>query len=596
MKKNISIILFLLLISSILYSQSFTKITTGPVVKDSGWCYGGCWADYNNDGFIDLFVISNMYTNKNNLLYLNDGNGMFTKVISGVIVNDGGSSYGCTSGDYDNDGDIDIFVANYNSQNNFLYSNNGDGTFTKITSGAIVNDGGNSVGCSWGDYDNDGYIDLFVCNRAQSNFLYHNNGNGTFTKITSGAIVTDISSSGGCAWGDYDNDGYIDLFVANAGPAEDFLYKNNGDGTFTKITSGPVVTDVAQSSGGSWGDYDNDGDLDLFVTAGVIGMGYDRLYRNDGGGIFTKITGDPIVNFSHWSGGSSWGDFDNDGDIDMFVGGYDGSNFVFTNNGNGSFTKMDTGIIVYDGNYKMGAMWGDYDNDGDLDLFTARNNYFGGSNTLYMNNGNSKKWINIRCVGMVSNKSAIGAKVFVRAVTSTSVIRQMNVVSSQTGGANSGQNSFNAEFGLGDASIIDSIRIEWPSGIIDKYTNIPVNQFITAIEGQGLIPIENQRKSVPKSFSLYQNCPNPFNPVTKIKFEIPLLRGVSEGRGVLTRLIIYDILGKEIATPVNQQLNPGTYEVGWDGTNYPSGVYFYKLSATGGAGDFADTKKMVLIK
>ena len=234
LKKNINISV-LISSASGLYSQSFTKITTGPVVTDSGWCYGGCWGDFNNDGFIDLFVVNNMTSNKNNLLYLNNGSGSFTKVTSGVIVTDGGSSYGCTCGDYDNDGDVDIFVSNY-AENNFLYSNNGNGTFTKITTGAIVNDGGNSTGCSWGDYDKDSYIDLFVCNRNQNNFLYHNNGNGTFTKITSGAIVTDNSNSGGCAWGDYDNDGYIDLFVANAGPAVDFLYHNNGNGTFTKIT------------------------------------------------------------------------------------------------------------------------------------------------------------------------------------------------------------------------------------------------------------------------------------------------------------------------------------------------------------------------
>ena len=596
MKKNTLIFLFLLIISSGLYSQSFTKITTGPIVTDSGWCYGGCWGDFNNDGFIDLFVVNNMTSNKNNLLYLNNGSGSFTKVTSGVIVTDGGSSYGCTCGDYDNDGDVDIFVSNY-AENNFLYSNNGNGTFTKITTGAIVNDGGNSTGCSWGDYDKDSYIDLFVCNRNQNNFLYHNNGNGTFTKITSGAIVTDNSNSGGCAWGDYDNDGYIDLFVANAGPAVDFLYKNNGNGTFTKITTGPVVTDVAHSSGGSWGDYDNDGDLDLFVTAGVVGTGYDRLYRNDGGGNFTKITNDPIVNFSHWSGGSSWGDFDNDGDIDMFAGGYDGSNFLFANNGNGSFTKIDTGTIVTDGNYKMGAMWGDYDNDGDLDLFTARNNFFGGNNSLYMNNGNSNKWLNIRCVGMVSNKSAIGARVFVRATINSSTVRQMQVVSSQTGGAISGVNSFNAEFGLGNANIIDSIRIEWPSGIIDKYTNIPVNQFVTAVEGVGLTPIRIYQNTIPSCYKLYQNYPNPFNPTTKINFSIPPSKGA---RGMNTELIIYDILGREITTLFNEQIKPGTYEVEWDGSNYPSGVYFYNLKLSNALAplsiEFSETKKMVLLK
>ena len=564
-KAALSVLFFIFFIPNI-YSQNFTKITSGPQVNDGGWCYGACWADFNNDGYLDLFVVNNQTGSNNNFLYLNNGDGTFTKVTTGIVVNDGGSSYGCTCGDYDNDGNIDIFVANYGG-NNYLYHNNGDGSFTKITSGAIVNDGGNSTGCSWGDYDNDGYLDLFVCNRNQNNFLYHNNGNGTFTRITTAPVGTDNSNSGGCAWGDYNNDGYIDLFVANAGPAVDFLYKNNGNGTFTKITNDPVVTDTAQSSGGSWGDYDNDGDLDLFVSGGVIGSSYDRLFRNNGDGTFTKITGDPIVSYFHWSGGAGWCDFNNDGYLDMFVGGYDGINLLFVNNGNGTFTRIDTGVVVNDGNYKEGAAWGDYNNDGNIDLFVARNNYFGGNNVMYMNNGNGNKWVNIRCVGMVSNKSAIGAKVFVRALINGNTVRQMQMISSQTGGSISGQSSLNAEFGLGNATLIDSIRIEWPSGIVDKYTSIAVNHFYTAIEGQGLNDIKRDVKKIPEYFSLSQNYPNPFNPTTKIKFDIPnfpLIKGV---RGMPVRLTIYDILGQEVATLVNQQLKPGTYEVEWDGTN-----------------------------
>jgi len=578
------ILLFtLLVVSQNIFPQGFIKITSGPVVNDGGWCYGGCWADFNNDGKLDLFVCNNNSSNKNNFLYLNNGNGTFTKVTSGVIVNDGGSSYGCTAGDYDNDGNMDLFVTNY-GENNFLYHGNGDGTFTKITTGNIVSDGGNSVGCSWGDYDNDGKIDLFVCNRNQNNFLYHNNGSGTFTKITSGAIVTDNSNSGGCAWGDYNNDGFIDLFVANAGPAVDFLYQNNGNGTFTKITTGPVVTESAHSSGGSWGDYDNDGDLDLLVTCGVVGTGYNRLFMNNGDGSFTKITADPIATYNHWAGGSSWGDIDNDGDIDLFIGGYDGINLLFTNNGNGSFTRIDTGSVVNDGSYKMGAMFGDYDNDGDLDLFTARNNYFGGNNTLYMNTGNSNKQINIKCVGMISNKAGIGAKVFVRAIINGTAKRQMQVVSSQTGGANSGMNSLNAEFGLGNATIIDSVIIKWPSGVIDKYTNVGVNQFVTAIEGQGMVEAKNISSQIPGKFMLNQNYPNPFNPKTIINYQLPMSSDV--------KLKIYDVVGREVDVLINQKQNAGTYEVEWNASNYPGGVYFYKIFTN----DFSETKKMVLIK
>lgn len=578
---SLLLIVFLFLNSSI--PQSFTKITSGIIVNDGGWCYACCWADFNNDGKQDIFVCNNQTGNKNNMLYLNNSDGSFTKVTTGIVVNDGGSSYGCTAADFDNNGTIDLFVANY-GENNFLYSNNGDGTFTKITTGAIVNDGGNSTGCAWADYDRDGFVDLFVCNRNQPNFLYHNNGNGTFTKITTGAIVTNNSNSGGCAWADYDNDGYPDLFVANAGPAADYLYHNNSNGTFTQITNDPIVNDILHSSGGSWGDYNNDGFPDLFVTAGVIGTGNDRLFLNNGNGTFTKILNDPIVNFSHWSGGSSWGDFDNDGWLDMFVGGYDGNNFVFKNNSNGSFTKIDTGILATDGQYREAAVWCDFDNDGYIDLFNARNNYYGGNNCLYHNNGGNNKFINIKCVGVASNKCGIGAKVYVKAAIGTSLITQMREISSQTGGAISGENCLNAVFGLGNAAIIDSVIIKWPSGIIDRYSQIQTNKFMTAIEGQGISSVNPIANSTPKKFSLHQNYPNPFNPKTTIKFDLP--------KTVFVSIKIYDLLGREVLTLLSEKKDAGLYTVEFNPGNLASGIYFYRIVA----GDYTEVKKMALIK
>jgi hypothetical protein len=564
-------------------SQSFTKITTGAIVNDGGWSYGCNWADFNNDGYQDLFVVNNQTGNKNNLLYMNNKDGSFTKVTTGIVVSDGGSSYGCTCADYDNDGFIDIFVANY-GENNFLYHNNGNGTFTKITAGAIVNDGGNSTGCAWGDYDNDGFVDLFVCNRNQSNFLYHNNGNGTFTKITTGAIVTNNSNSGGCAWSDYDNDGYIDLFVANAGPAVDFLYHNNGNGTFTQITTDPIVADVLNSSGGSWGDYNNDGYMDLFVTGGVIGTGFNRLFMNNGNGSFTKITSDPVVTYNHWAGGSSWGDFNNDGYLDLFVGGYDGINLLYTNNNNGTFTRIDTGTIVTDASYKEGAGWCDYDNDGSLDLFLARNNYFGGNNCLYHNEGNGNKWINIKCVGTISNKAGIGAKLYLKANINGNTIVQKREITSQSGGSISGQNSLNACFGLGNTAIIDSLKIVWPSGTIDKYALIQTNKFITAVEGQGITNVQNYSNVIPEKYELYQNYPNPFNSMCNVQFSMYNAGNV--------KLVVYDVQGREVQILVNERLQAGTYEASFDGSTLNSGIYFYKIST----GNYSETKRMILLK
>ena len=583
MKKLILFIIVLNIVCGNILAQTFTRITEGDIVNDGGFNYGAAWGDYDNDGFIDLFVANNDSDNKNNFLYHNNNDGTFTKITDGAIVTDGGSSYGCSWGDYNNDGYLDLFVSNYN-ENNFLYSNNGDGTFSRITEGSIVNDGGSSAGCSWGDYDNDGYLDLFVANRTQSNFLYHNNEDGTFTKITSGVIVTDNANSSSGSWADYDGDNDADLFVANAGPAANFLYRNNGNGTFTKITEGAIVTDVSHSNGGSWGDYDNDGDLDLFVPSGVIGSGFNYLYRNNGDGTFTSVTGDPIVEVFHWAGGSSWGDFDNDGDLDMFVGGYDGNNLLYANDGTGSFALIDTGVVVTEGNYSMGAIWGDYDNDGDIDLFIAKNNYFGGNNALFRNESSDNNWLKVKCIGTISNSAGIGANVSVYATINDTSIAQLREISGQTGGGNSGQNSINASFGLGDATVIDSIKIEWTSGTIEVFTDIAVNQFITITEGEGTTSIYVQGNRLIEKFELAQNYPNPFNPKTVINYSIP------QAGFVLLR--IYDILGNEITTLVDEYKTAGNYFIEFDGSNFSSGIYFYRMQT----GNFSNTKKLILMK
>ena len=453
-------------------SGNFVKITSGPVVSDGGESYGSSWGDFDNDGNLDLFVVNGF--GEDNFLYRNDGSGNFVKVTSGPMVNGGGDSQGSSWGDFDNDGNLDLFVANYD-EDNFLYRNDGSGNFVKITSGPVVSDGGKSYGSNWGDFDNDGNLDLFVTNSDEDNFLYRNDGSGNFAKITSGLVVSDGGESYGSSWGDFDNDGNLDLFVANGFGEDNFLYRNDGSGNFVKITSGPVANDGGSSFGSSWGDFDNDGNLDLFVA------NYDEdnfLYRNDGSGNFAKITSGLVVSDGGESYGSSWGDFDNDGNLDLFVAnGFEEDNFLYRNDGSGNFVKITSGPVANDGGSSFGSSWCDFDNDGDLDLFVTNS---GENNLLYQNNGNSNTWVNIKLIGMLSNTSAIGVKVKVKAMINGQPIWQIRELSGQTGYLS--QNSLNAEFGLNDAAVIDSIRIEWPSGIVQDTTEVAINQHLTITE------------------------------------------------------------------------------------------------------------------
>jgi hypothetical protein len=586
MKNILFIILFIFSISKVCAQVTFTKVTTGAIVTDASYTEGVYWFDYNNDGLLDMFATN--ITNQNNLLFRNDGNGNFTKITTGILVNDGGFSYGASIGDFDNDGYPDIFVVNGGSsaaQNNFFYTNNGDGSFTKVTTGTFVNEIGNSWGSSSVDYDKDGKLDLYTANFNRNNFLYKGNGDGTFTKITNGTIVNDGGNSVSCAWGDYDNDGWPDVFVANSNFSageNNFLYKNNGDGSFTKITTGSIVTDGGNSTGASWGDYDNDGDLDLFVTNYFTEN--NSLYRNEGGGVFTKITTGEIVNDGGASVGSAWGDYDNDGDLDLFVSNDNNQNeFMYNNNGNGTFTKITTGDIVNSGGRSNGSAWGDYDLDGDIDLYVANGNQpVQQNNFLFRNNGTPNNWINIYCKGVISNRSAIGTRVTASALINGVRVKQTREISGQTG--YNAQNSLNVELGLGNAALTDTIIIKWPSGLTDVYLNVAVNMFVTAIENQGIIGINNLAGEIPTNYNLQQNYPNPFNPTTNIKFMLP--------KAEMVKLKIYDILGNEVSILVDEIKQAGAYIVTFDAAKLPTGIYFYTIDA----GNFRQSKKMLLIK
>lgn len=579
------------------FAQTFTRIDTSIITRDGGSSVGASWGDYDNDGDDDLFVTNGIVPgNHRNFLYRNEGTGRFTKITTGDIVTqtspNGGA--GACWGDYDNDGRLDLFVPTPGNTNR-LYHNDGNGVFSKVTSGVVINSFLYSIGGSWVDYDQDGDLDLFMVNSAPiralvltPNSLYRNDGNGAFAQITQGLIVTEnlYSESGNGA--DYDNDGDMDLFVVNSGenntPVSHRLYFNNGNGVLGLLQSSEVMNYIRDCWSASWGDYDNDGHLDLFIAAY---FGPNLLFHNRGNGDFERVTTGSVAAASGPHFGSSWGDFDNDGDLDLVVTtDSNAGNLLYNNDGHGNFTRV-TGQAL-NSTSAFTCTTSDYDNDGDLDILTV-NGGSGGplENYLYSNNGNGNSWINIKCVGTLSNRTAIGTCIRAKAMIRGSAVWQMREIAQQTGFG--GHSSLRVHFGFGDATKIDSLVIRWPSKTTEVFTNVAANQFMTAVEGSGLTAVARARSETPTEFNLSQNYPNPFNPETTIEYQLP--------RASRIEVAVYNLAGQLVRTLRQAQQSAGKYKLSWDGkdergNNVATGVYLYRLYA----GEFSATKKMILAR
>ncbi|MEL6850517.1 MAG: CRTAC1 family protein, partial [Bacteroidota bacterium] len=425
---------------------NLTRLADIGLQADMGQSWNVSFGDYDNDGYEDVFV-GEFFHWKGNYLYKNNQDGTFSRVSVGDLTSDKGATGGSTWGDFDNDGDLDIFVANVVRADNHLYENNGDGTFTRLDAGDVSHYAGYCHNASWVDYNNDGLLDIFASDYMPTRYnqLYHNNGDGTFSSATDNPIALEAKFSMGATWGDYDNDGLLDLFVPNGRNAHNSLYHNDGNGKFTKIASGPVVTDGGNSGGSSWADVDNDGDLDLYVTNASNQPNF--FYLNQGDGTFVKNTTSIIATEAGHSHGSAWGDIDNDGDQDLYVTNDQNKvNRLYLNDGSGNFT-LAAGGINSDTDNSFAAAFADIDNDGDLDLLSGNVNEI---NTLYQNQSSlCSNWKCIKLVGTKSNRAAIGAKIRVKATVNGQSFWQLREISGQTGGGSSAQNSLKAHFGLG---------------------------------------------------------------------------------------------------------------------------------------------------
>lgn len=467
-------------------NYQFTKVTIGNIVTDSIDSWNSCWGDINGDNYPDLLV-SNYAEGKANYMYQNNGNGTFTKVSKGDITSAKAySSISSVYADLDNDGVNEYISSNNKDKACYLYKKNASGNFMLTAGGDLTTDGGYGQTVNVVDYDNDGLLDVFVAEYFPVNMcrIYHNDGGLQFTKVKTSAISNISDYTIGSTWCDYDNDGKMDLFVPVAGTSGSTMNKNNrlfhneGNGVFTRITTGDIVTDSANTTASTWGDYDNDGFMDLFTANASNGK--CMLYHNNGNGSFARIDTGAIVNTrGNWHG-CNWVDYDNDGRLDLYVVTNDslGMKMLYHNEGNGYFVNKNYEVPCATAKRTIGTSWCDYDKDGFPDLYVTTTGYL--PNQLFHNNGNSNKWINIKLVGLVSNKNGIGAKVKVKCTIGGQPVWQTREITSTSGIGS--QSECNAAFGLGSCTSIDSVLVIWPSGIRQSISGVACNQFLQISE------------------------------------------------------------------------------------------------------------------
>ena len=494
--------------------------------------------DYDYDGYPDIYFVNSLTVDlvkskgkTKSTLYHNNGDGTFTDVTDKAGVGDIGWGMGAAVGDYNNDGFDDLYVTCLGPDH--LLKNNGNGTFTDVTQKAGVGDPRWSAGAAFVDIDNDGDLDLFVSNYVAFDFnnlpdfgkgklcqykgvpvqcgprglpgdgdsLYRNNGDGTFTDITKKAGVADPDGyyGMGVIASDFDGDGLTDIYVANDS-TPNFLYHNNGNGTFKEIgfPSGTAVNENG-SEQGSMGvtvaDYDHDGRFDLFVTN--FDDDYNTLYHNDGSDSFRDVSYAAkvaAVSLPYVGWGTKFFDYDNDGWVDLFVVNghvypqlptYRQRNLVHHNNRDGTFTEVaaQLGAPFMEKGVGRGAVFGDLDNDGDVDIVI--NNLDGGPQLLRNDGGNSQNSVLIKTIGVKSNRDGVGARVKVVAGDLT----QIDEV--RSGDSYLSQSDLRLHFGLAKRTKIDLIEVRWPSGVIDKITGVAANKILTVKEGQGLLEQKN---------------------------------------------------------------------------------------------------------
>lgn len=456
-------------LSQLLFNPCATGVL-GDVATDS---WNIAWVDYNNDGWEDLFV-TDRNPSKPNLLFTNSAGNNFYKATNGPLVNLTEKTVASAWGDYNNDGLVDVFVVNATGTQSRLFKNV-NGSYVEVSNTGLDVDPQYFHGAAWFDMDNDGFLDLIVTNYFETKFhkIYRNNKNGTFTSLKDNPIALESNRSTMPALADYNNDGLVDVFIPNGNDKPNSLFKNIGNGNFEKITQSVLSAASQNSVGALWADYNNDGWVDLYVLN--ASKQQNELFKNLGNGNFEKINNTALTESFADTHTALWIDHDNDGDLDFYMSNDQGSSFYYINNGNDDFTKKLGEMVSSNFGHAMGAASADYNRDGHIDIFVATHS--NDKNKLFCNQSNENNhFINIKLVGTYSNKSAIGSTI---KITANGQSQYRQVLPVQGLGS---QNSLRQHFGLGSATTVATIEIKWPSGYVQILNNIAGDQFVTIIE------------------------------------------------------------------------------------------------------------------
>jgi len=585
MLRKILLCFFFLICISWAYAQPFfTKVedSSNPITQQIAIpiYFGASWVDYNGDGLLDLFVNSNS-------LYRNDGDEQFTKVeFSGVNF---GFGNGNSWGDIDRDGDLDVLIAASPSK----YFRNDDTTFTEVplSTSNISNRLFWSV--ALGDYNEDGWLDAYFTHPARflgndrPSLLLVNNQDGTLRANPNTPVDDSLAAYTIGSWTDYDRDGDLDLFVGSGevnSPSRDHIYINQlaetGEADLIRWEEGALAEDLRDGQNWNFIDYDNDGDLDGFVTNYLANVDNHFYQNNDGA--YTKLTAAQAGSIAEQGGSgltNTWADVDNDGHLDCFVV-FDGQqDRLYHNNGDGTFSESTDEPMFLTGPTR-GAAFGDYDDDGFQDLFVASAD--AASVGLYKNSGNENNFATFTLKSSPDNPAALHTKVWAKATINGQAMWQYREINSQN--SFNGHNDYRVHFGLGDATVIDTLLIEWPLGEQELYTDVAIG-FCTIIKGEEAScgTLTSTQEEVVQLEDTLRIAPNPVEAIAQVYFDFPKVETI--------QLEVYTIDGKRLNHLTQQQsADKGLFSIEF--AKEAGGVYII----TARQGTFVQTGRLLLQK